>query len=179
MRRGFSVAAVVAAALVATVSDARQPRLPMPGVRFVGTPPTVVDAMLELAHVTAADLVYDLGSGDGRIPIAAAKRYGARGVGIEIDTFYLRQAIDNAARAGVADRVTFLHGDLFEADISGATVVTIFLLPRMNEQLVPKLRRELRPGARIVTHMFDLGGAWPPDESREVDGLTIYLWTVR
>jgi cyclopropane fatty-acyl-phospholipid synthase-like methyltransferase len=150
-----------------------------PDVKFVGTPQSAVDAMLELARVTAGDVVYDLGSGDGRIPITAAKRYGARGVGIEIDRFYIRDAVDNVAKAGVADRVTFLHQDLFEADIRAATVVTLFLLPRLNQQLIPKLRRELRPGTRVVSHQFDMGDQWPPEETRDVDGLTIYLWTIR
>ena len=129
------------------------------------TPQSAVDAMLELAHVTATDVVYDLGSGDGRIPITAAQTYGARGVGIEIDSFYLRDAIDNRAKAGVADRVAFLNQDLFESDISPATVVTLFLLPRLNQQLIPKLKRELRPGARIVSHQFDMGEQWPADET--------------
>ncbi len=150
-----------------------------PDVKFVGTPQSAVDAMLALANVTADDVVYDLGSGDGRIPITAAKTYGARGVGIEIDKFYIRDAIDNVARAGVGDRVTFLHQDLFEADISAATVVTLFLLPRLNQQLIPKLRRELRPGTRIVSHQFDMGEAWPPEQTRDVNGLTIYLCTIR
>ena len=154
-------------------------RLRPPDVRYVPSPPSVVDAMLELARVTAADIVYDLGSGDGRIPITAAKTYGARGVGIEIDPFYLRDAIDNRAKAGVADRVTFLNQDLFEADIRPATVVTLFLLPRLNQQLIPKLKRELRPGARIVSHQFDMGEEWPAEETRDVNGLTIYLWTIR
>ena len=159
--------------------DAAQGRLRPPDVKYVPTPQSAVDAMLELARVTAADVVYDLGSGDGRIPITAAKKYGARGVGIEIDMFYLRDAIDNRAKAGVGDRVTFLNQDLFEADISQATVVTLFLLPRLNQQLIPKLKRELRPGTRIVSHQFDMGEQWPPEETRDVDGLTIYLWTIR
>jgi cyclopropane fatty-acyl-phospholipid synthase-like methyltransferase len=178
-RRALSATAAVSFALIAAPSIARQPRLRPPDVKFVGTPPTAVDAMLALARVTAADVVYDLGSGDGRIPIAAAKRYGARGVGIEIDMFHLREAVDNAARAGVSDRVTWVHGDLFEANISEATVVTLFLMPRVNERLMPKLKRELRPGTRIVSHQFDMGDAWPPEQSRDVDGLMIYLWTVR
>ena len=131
------------ALLLAAATVAPQHRLRPPDVKYVPTPQSAVDAMLEPAHVTAADVVYDLGSGDGRIPITAAKTYGARGVGIEIDTFYLRDAIDNRAKAGVADRVTFVNQDLFEADISPATVVTLFLLPRLNQQLIPKLRREL------------------------------------
>jgi ribosomal protein L11 methylase PrmA len=154
-------------------------RLRPPDVKFVGTPQNVVEAMLELARVTPADIVYDLGAGDGRIPITAAKKYGARGVGIEIDRFYLRDAYDNVAKAGVADRVKFLNADLFEADIHEATVVTLFLLPKLNLQLIPKLRRELRPGTRIVSHKFDMGDDWPAEQSQDVNGLMIYLWTIR
>jgi len=150
-----------------------------PDVRYVPSPDSVVDAMLELAHVTAGDVVYDLGSGDGRIPIAAAKRYGAFGVGVEIDAKLNRRAEDNAKAVGVVDRVRFLTEDLFEADISQATVVTLFLLPRINQQLMPKLRRELRPGTRIVSHQFDMGEQWPPEQSQDVNGLMIYLWTIK
>lgn len=151
----------------------------VPDVPFVPTPQSVVDAMLELAHVTASDVVYDLGSGDGRIPITAAARYGAFGIGVEMDSLLVRRANDNRTRAGVGDRVRFVYGDLFETDLSGATVVTLFLLPRLNERLVPKFRRELRPGTRIVSHKFDLGDEWPPEQSQDVNGLMIYLWTVR
>jgi cyclopropane fatty-acyl-phospholipid synthase-like methyltransferase len=159
--------------------DGAQGRLRAPDVKYVPTPQSAVEAMLELARVTADDIVYDLGSGDGRIPITAAKKYGARGVGIEIDRFYLRDAMDNLAKAGVADRVTFLNQDLFESDISPATVVTLFLLPRLNQQLIPKLKRELRPGTRVLSHQFDMGDQWPPEQTRDVNGLTIYLWTIR
>jgi len=150
-----------------------------PDVRFVPSPDSVVEAMLTLAGVGAGDVVYDLGSGDGRIPIAAAQRYGAFGVGIEIDAKLNREAADNARKAGVADRVRFLTQDLFETDISQATVVTLFLLPRVNQELIPKLKRELRPGTRIVSHQFDMGEQWPPDKSQDVNGLMIYLWTIR
>jgi len=150
-----------------------------PDVRYVPSPDSVVDAMLELAHVTAGDIVFDLGSGDGRIPIAAAKRYGAFGVGVEIDAKLNREAVDNAKKAGVADRVQFFTQDLFEADISEASVVVLFLLPRINQALIPKLRRELRPGTRIVSHQFDMGEQWPPEKSQDVNGLMIYLWTIR
>jgi len=129
--------------------------------------------------VGAGDVVFDLGSGDGRIPITAASRYGAFGVGIEIDAKLNRQAEDNAKKAGVTDRVRFLTQDLFEADISQATVVTLFLLPRINQDLIPKLKRELRPGTRIVSHQFDMGEQWPPEQSQDVNGLMIYLWTIR
>jgi cyclopropane fatty-acyl-phospholipid synthase-like methyltransferase len=150
-----------------------------PDVRYVPSPDSVVDAMLELAHVTAGDIVYDLGSGDGRIPIAAAKRYGAFGVGVELDARLNREAADHAKKAGVTDRVRFFTQDLFEADISAATVVTLFLLPRLNQELMPKLRRELRPGTRIVSHQFDMGERWPPDKAQDVNGLMIYLWTLK
>jgi SAM-dependent methyltransferase len=170
-RRSFCAAVLLMPQIV--------PRLPPPDVKFVPTPQNVVDAMLALASVTSADIVYDLGSGDGRIPITAAQKYGARGVGIEIDPFYLRDAADNLKRAGVGDRVRFLNQDLFASDISEATVVTIFLLPQVNLRLLPKLRRELRPGARVVSHQYHFGEAWPPDVTRDVNGLTIYLWTVR
>ena len=149
-----------------------------PDVRYVPSPDSVVDAMMEIAHVTTADVVYDLGSGDGRIPIAAARR-GAFGVGIEIDAKLNREAADNAKKAGVADRVRFVTQDLFEADISQATVVTLFLLPRINQDLIPKLRRELKPGTRIVSHQFDMGEQWPAEQAQDVNGLTIYLWTLK
>jgi SAM-dependent methyltransferase len=161
------------------VSALQITRLRPPDVKFVGTPQNVVEAMLTLAKVTPADVVYDLGSGDGRIPITAAKLFGARGVGIEIDPFHLRIARDNVAKAGIGERVTFLNEDLFLADIHDATVVTLFLLPKLNLQLIPKFRRELRPGTRIVSHKFDMGEDWPPEKSQDVNGLMIYLWTIR
>jgi cyclopropane fatty-acyl-phospholipid synthase-like methyltransferase len=175
------IAATVLGAAIPAALAAGQLARPktQPDVKFVPTPQSAVDAMLALAHVTADDVVFDLGSGDGRIPITAAQRYGARGVGIEIDRFYLRDAFDNLKKAGVGDRVTFLNQDLFEADISAATVVTLFLLPRLNQQLIPKFRRELRPGTRIVSHQFDMGDQWPPEQVQDVNGLTIYLWTIR
>jgi len=175
-----SLAAVLAAALLIAQPNASQiTRLRPPDVKFVGTPQNVVEAMLELAQVTPADIVYDLGSGDGRIPITAAQKYGARGVGIEIDPFHLRDAKDNLVKAGVGDRVRFLNEDLFQADIHEATVVTLFLLPKLNLQLIPKFRRELQRGTRIVSHMFDMGDDWPPEKSQDVNGLMIYLWTIR
>jgi hypothetical protein len=169
----------LALTLLAAPPGAGQTRLRPPDVKYVPTPQSVVEAMLALAHVTAADVVYDLGSGDGRIPITAATKYGARGVGIEIDSFHNRDALDNLARAGVGDRVRFLNQDLFETDISEATVVTLFLLPRLNLRLMPKLKKELKRGARIVSHKFDMGDEWPPEQTQDVDGLMIYLWTIR
>ena len=165
--------------LVSSSSAGQFTRLRPPDVKFVATPQNVVEAMLDLAHVTSADVVYDLGSGDGRIPITAATKYGARGVGIEIDPRYIREATDNLARARVGHLVRFINQDLFEANISDATVVTLFLLPHLNVQLMPKLKRELKPGTRIVSHYFQMGDQWPPEQSRDVDGLMIYLWTIR
>src|SRR5438477_335081 len=148
IRRLFvAVFVVVLASTWTTPAAAQQSSAPrQPDVIFVPTPTEVVQAMLELARVTPADIVYDLGSGDGRIPIAAAEKYGARGVGIEIDGRRIREAVDNLAKTRVGDRVWFLNQDLFEADISAATVVTLFLLPSLNQKLMPKLKRELRPG---------------------------------
>lgn len=149
-----------------------------PDVRFLATPQNVVDAMLDLAQVRASDVVYDLGSGDGRIPITAARRFGARGVGIEIDPKLVRESQVNAQRAGVADIVQFVTGDLFEADIRDATVVTLFLMPGINIDLIPKFTAQLRPGTRIVSHHFAMGDRWLPDETRDVNGLEIFLWRV-
>ena len=173
------VATLFALTLLVAPSGAWQTRLRPPDVKYVPTPQSVVEAMLTLARVTAADIVYDLGSGDGRIPITAAKKYGARGVGIEIDSFHNRDALDNLAKAGVGDRVRFLNQDLFEADISEATVVTLFLLPRLNLRLMPKLKKELKRGARIVSHKFDMGDEWPPEQTQDVEGLEIFLWIVK
>jgi SAM-dependent methyltransferase len=154
-------------------------RFKQPDVRYVPTPQPVVDAMLDLARVTPADVIFDLGSGDGRIPITAARKYGARGVGIEIDLNRIRDANDNLLKAGVGDRVRFINQDLFEADISSATVVTLFLLPQVNQRLIPKLKRELRAGTRVVSYLWDMGDQWPADRSTDVDGLMIYLWMIR
>ena len=144
-----------------------------PDVRFLATPQNVVEAMLELAHVTSTDIVYDLGSGDGRIPITAARKYGARGVGIEIDPKLVAESEANARNAGVDQSVRFITGDLFQADISDATVVAMFLLPGMYIDLIPKFRSQLRPGSRIVSHYFAMGDRWMPDEMRDVNGLEI------
>jgi cyclopropane fatty-acyl-phospholipid synthase-like methyltransferase len=173
--------ALFVAVMLAAASAGAQPfkGTKQPDVRYVPSPDSVVEAMLELAHVTAEDVVYDLGSGDGRIPIAAAKQYGAIGVGVEIDAKLNRVAADRAKAAGVSDRVRFVTQDLFETDISAATVVTLFLLPRLNQDLMPKLQRELKSGTRIVSHQFDMGEQWPPERSQDVNGLLIYLWTIK
>jgi protein-L-isoaspartate O-methyltransferase len=149
-----------------------------PDVVFVPTPQSVVDAMLELAAVKSTDVVYDLGSGDGRIVITAAKKYGARGVGIEIDPALVNKATENAAAAGVSDRVRFLTQDLFKSDLSNATVVTLYLLQSINERLRPKLVRELKPGTRVVSHVFNMGPEWPPEKEVMVGPNRIFLWTI-
>jgi len=150
-----------------------------PDVPYVPTPQPVVDAMLKLAGVTSSDVVYDLGCGDGRIPITAAQKLGARGVGIDIDPKRIEEANENAKAAGVTDKVRFLNQDLFASDFKDATVVTLYLLPSLNEKLMPKLKAELKPGTRVVSHAFDMGTSWPPDKREEVDGKSIYLWTIR
>ena len=148
-----------------------------PDVIYVPTPQPVVDAMLELAKVKKGDVLYDLGSGDGRIPITAASKYGIRAVGIEIDPERIAEANANIAKAGVGDLVTIRSGDLFKADIRDATVVTLYLLDSLNEKLRPKLLSELRPGTRIVSHAFRMGD-WEPEAQQNIDGNMIYLWTV-
>ncbi|HZT75804.1 MAG TPA: methyltransferase domain-containing protein [Vicinamibacterales bacterium] len=165
-------------ALAIAIAPAQLRHSKLPDVKYVPTPQNVVEAMLELAHVTSADVVWDLGSGDGRIPITAAQKYGARGVGVEIDNRLVKEAREHAVAAGVADRVWFIEGDLFDTDFSSATVVTLFLMPKVNQALIPKLKA-LRPGSRVVSHMWDMGLDWEPDETRDINSLVIHLWTIR
>jgi ribosomal protein L11 methylase PrmA len=150
-------------------------------VIFVATDLEVVHAMLDAAKVGPGDVVYDLGCGDGRIVVTAASRYGARGVGVDLDPERIREARDNAARAGVTDRVTFLEQDLFSTDVTAATVVALYLSPDINLRLRPKLLRELRPGSRIVSHQFDMGD-WRPERTLEVEvagaARRVFLWHV-
>jgi len=171
-RYGLSLLLVTLAACV---------RLPGQDVPDVRTPLVVVNEMLRLGAVTADDVVYDLGSGDGRIVIAAARDRGARGVGFEIDPALVAQAVERARRLGLADRVTFRQDDLFQADLREATVVTLYLSPGLNHRLRPKLLSELRPGSRVVSHSFDMGD-WTPTRTLQVtsnEGThTIYLWVV-
>jgi SAM-dependent methyltransferase len=148
-----------------------------PDVIYVPTPDEVVERMLEMAKVTAKDLVYDLGCGDGRIVIAAARKYGAHGVGIDIDPERISEATANARTAGVTDKVKFIRGDLFKADISRATVVTLYLLTDLNLKLRPKLLKELNPGTRVVSHAFGMGD-WKPERTDNVNGYTVYLWRI-
>jgi SAM-dependent methyltransferase len=146
-------------------------------VPFVVTPENTVQGMLELAGVSESDVVYDLGSGDGRIPITAAERYGARGVGIEIKSDLVQRARKRATLAGVSDRVEFRRQDIFKADFSDATVVTMYLFPEVNLRLRPMLFEQLEPGTRVVSHSFDMNG-WEPDSTVNVDGDILYLWTI-
>lgn len=148
-----------------------------PDVVYVPTPQPVVDAMLELAEVRPGDVLYDLGSGDGRIPIAAARRHGVRAVGIDIDPDMVREARANARNAGVAHLVRFEEGDLFQADFRDADVVTLYLLDSLNLKLRPRLLAELEPGTRIVSHEFDMGD-WMPERVLQVGNSTLYRWTV-
>jgi protein-L-isoaspartate O-methyltransferase len=164
---------------VPTNSAERQASRPArePDVPYEPSPHPVVRAMLELADVKPGDVVYDLGSGDGRIPIAAARDFGARAVGIEIDPKLVAKAVANAEKAGVSDRVQFRTEDLFEADFSEATVVTLFLWPEVNIKLRPKLFAELKPGTRVVSHWHDMD-EWNPETARHVHGRNLYLWRI-
>jgi trans-aconitate methyltransferase len=148
-----------------------------PDVIYVPTPQEVVDEMLKLAKVGKSDVLYDLGSGDGRIPVTAAKRFGIRAYGIDIDPQRIQEANENARKNGVANLVQFRQEDLFKAKFSEATVVTLYLLPDLNVKLRPRLLAELKPGTRIVSHQFDMG-TWKPDRKVELNGRTIYLWTI-
>ncbi|HYE85556.1 MAG TPA: class I SAM-dependent methyltransferase, partial [Vicinamibacterales bacterium] len=163
-------------ALVAALLMLGQQPARTPDIHFTPTRHNIADAMLQLAGVTAQDVVYDLGSGDGRIPIIAAQKYGARGVGIEIDPRLVEQSWQTANEAEVANRVRFIVGDLFEADLSQATVVTAYLSPSIMRTLAPKLR-VLRPGTRIVSHQFPIPG-WQPNRRVMVDEAELLLWVV-
>jgi precorrin-6B methylase 2 len=157
---------------------APQKELRAPDVVFVPTPQEVVDAMLKVAKVGKGDVLYDLGSGDGRIPITAAQKYGiARGIGIDINPERIKEANENLSKARVGDRVRFVNADLFEADLSDATVITLYLLPALNLKLLPKLLKEVKPGTRIVSHAFDMG-SWKPQQTLQVGTRSVYFWTI-
>lgn len=182
----LSTGAAVSVVLLAGCAAGTVPAAPAASVlaAYAPTPPAVVERMLALAEVGPADVVYDLGSGDGRIVIHAAKRYEARGVGVELDATLVWFSVRNARRAGVDDRVTFLRQDALTVDVAPATVVTLHLTPAANVRLRPILQARLRPGARVVSHAHDMG-YWRPDRSERVvvaaDGAehTIHLWRIR
>jgi SAM-dependent methyltransferase len=180
MQRAHVLALTFAAAVATVPVLSQQPTEPLrqPDVIYLPTPREAVTTMLNAANVGPGDVVYDLGSGDGRILIAAVKDFGAaRGVGVDIDPAMIREANDNADRAKVMDRVRFLNQDLFDTDLRDATVVTLYLLPWLNRQLIPKLKAELKPGARIVAYRFAMGD-WKPDQTLIVNGQSIYVWRV-
>ena len=187
MLRRRLLPSVLALALVLSVAAAAVIAQPLksleksPEVPFVPTHEKVVDEMLKVAKVGKNDVLYDLGSGDGRIPITAAKRWGTRGVGVDIDPKRIEEARENATKAGVADKVKFMQQDLFETDIKEATVVTLYLLPDVNLRLRPKLLADLKPGTRVVSHNYDMGD-WKPQRTITVklpDGEhTVYYWVV-
>ena len=156
-------------------ATATPPRLDVP---YVPTPQEVVDKMLDLAKVGKNDVLYDLGCGDGRIVVTAAKERGARGTGIDLDPTRIAEAKENAKKAGVSERASFRVGDLFKTDVSAATVVTLYLLPTVNAKLRPQLWKQLKVGTRVVSHAFDMGSEWPAEKTVEVDGRTIYYWTI-
>lgn len=150
----------------------------LPAVPYVSTPRDVVERMLAMARVGARDLVYDLGCGDGRIVIEAARRHGARGIGIDLDPERIREARANARQAGVQDRVRFRQADLFATDFSAASVVMLYLLFEVNLKLMPRLWRQLRVGSRVVSHDFHMGAQWPPEQIVRIRDKTLHAWTI-
>lgn len=146
-------------------------------VPYVPTPPDIVEAMLKLGEIKSGDFVIDLGCGDGRIVVMAAQKFGARGIGYDINPERIREANENAEKAKVAGKVQFIEKNLFDADIAKATLVTLYLLPDVNMRLRPKLWKDLKPGTRVVSHSFDMGD-WKPEKKLEVNGRTLYLWRI-
>ena len=179
MRIPVVLAAVLASSLAFGQAQVARKPVPQqtPDVIFVPTPQDVVDEMLRIAEVKKGDVLFDLGSGDGRIPVTAAKKFGVRAVGIDIDPQRIREATENLKTAGVGDKVKFLNQDLFTTPIGEATVVTLYLLPSLNLKLLPKLNAELKPGTRVVSHAFDMGDI-KPQQTLNVNGRTIYFWTI-
>jgi type I restriction-modification system DNA methylase subunit len=176
MQRRSFVSLLAGAAWTASAQESAT-RARTPDVPFVPTPQPVVEAMLKLAEVKKGDILYDLGSGDGRLVVTAAKMYGVKGTGIDIDPQRIQEANANAKKEGVENLVRFLNQDLFEADIHDASVVTLYLLPGINLKLKPKLWKDLKPGTRIVSHSFDMGD-WQPEKKEDIDGRIIYFWTI-
>jgi SAM-dependent methyltransferase len=183
-RRGFLLSAASAATAAgvpllpyrrATAQTAVQPRLDVP---YVPTPQDVVDRMLSVARLGKGDVLYDLGCGDGRIVVSAARTYGARGVGFDLNPERIAEAQANARKAGVDRLVSFQLANLFDTDLSPASVVTLYLLPTVNVQLRPRLWQQLAVGSRVVSHAFDMGPEWPPEQTINLGGRTIYRWTI-
>lgn len=172
--RRSALAATLLLPYVVRAQDAG-PRLDVP---YVPTPMPVVQKMLQMAQVRRGDMLIDLGCGDGRIVVAAAQRHGARGLGIDLDPVRIEEARASARKEGLDGRVEFRVGDLFEADLSPADVVTLYLLPSVNARLRPQLWRQLRVGSRVVSHAFDMGDEWPPEQSERVNGAMVYRWTI-
>ena len=178
MRFRLALPLVCAALLAADVQAfAQDKKLRAPDIHYEPSTMDQTLAMLKLAGVTKNDVVYDLGCGDGRLVITAVKDFGARGVGIDIDPERIKDSTENAAKAGVTRRIAFRNEDLFEAKISDATVVTLYLWPWINLKLKDKLLKELKPGTRVVSNLHDMG-EWKPDKQIKVDGHPIYLWII-
>jgi SAM-dependent methyltransferase len=170
------------AALIASLSfaaAAQKDNPDAPRVPYVPTPEAVVEKMLGMAAVTGKDVVYDLGCGDGRIVITAAKKYGARGVGIDINPVRIAEANENLKKEKLGDKVKFVQGDIFDIDFSEATVVTLYLLPEINLELRPHLWRQLPVGARVVSHDYSMGDDWPPEQVEHPAHKIVYKWTIK
>jgi cyclopropane fatty-acyl-phospholipid synthase-like methyltransferase len=180
MRARYTTLAALAVTVALAAPAVAQQTAPLrePDVIFVPTPAEVVTGMLKLAKVTAKDVVYDLGCGDGMIVTAAAKEFGATAVGIDINPVRVKEANERVSKAGVTDKVKILNEDLFTTNISQATVVTLYLLQSLNEKLIPKLNKELKPGTRIVSQTFSMGERYPPEATETIAGRPVYLWTV-
>jgi SAM-dependent methyltransferase len=177
MKSRFGTGPRVVALLLVVLSATAAAQKREPDIFFAPTPQNVVETMLELAEVNEHDVVYDLGCGDGRFVITAAKKFGARGVGIDIDPKRIEESARNAEKQGVMNRVRFIEGDLFEADIREATVITLYLLSELNLKLRPKLLAELRPGSRVLSYAFDMGN-WKPDREGSDRGDGFYCWVI-
>ena len=174
-QRSLAAAALTAGLISATAVLAQTPALDVP---YVPTPDSVVERMLELAKVGPNDYVVDLGSGDGRMPIRAAQKYGARGLGVDLNPERVREAIENAKAAGVSDKVEFRQGDLYETPLDERVdVMTMYLLTRVNADLRPRILNGLKPGTRIVSHAFNMGD-WTPDQQEKVEGRDVFFWIV-
>lgn len=177
-RRGAQIFVAVLIVLLVGILVAAQESEVQKDVPYVPTPPEVVEAMLKLGNAQGGDIHYDLGCGDGRIVIMAVQRFGAaRGTGYDIDPQRIKEANENAQLAGVTDKVKFILGNLFEADLHDANIVTLYLLPEVNLKLRPKLLKDLKVGSRIVSHQFGMGD-WEPDKKVKIDWRTVYMWTV-